>query len=225
MFSHNQKGDPERAIKVLENHHFIACEGGETAIAEQWFFAQYQIGQQMMNDKRYEEAYSVFINGTEIPDEVGAGIWNPCRKVPFQFKAAECMVLTGKKEDADEIFRYIVNIPVETFSNMHLPELPYYQARSYDYLGMREYARNLMNDCKRKWNEELGKKDDGFFSNTPFLISFMDDPARMRRAFYLYLLGLVDLWDGRPELAKQKLAEAYALNTDNIYAKLIYDQI
>ena len=118
-----------------------------------------------------------------------------------------------------------LNIQVETFSNMHLPELPYYQALAAQRLGLYNKAQNLMTVYKRKWTAQLDKVDNGYFSTTPFFISFIDQPAEMRRAYYLYLTGLVDLYDSKPEQAKAKLAESYKLNSENLFAGIFSGSI
>lgn len=109
---------------------------------------------------------------------------------------AECLEHMGKKEDAQSIYRMILDIEVEFFSNMHLRELPYYQALCAEALGLQQKAWNIMARAKRDWSFNLDRKDNGFFSTTPFFISFAQGPAIARRAYYQYLLGLVKLYEG-----------------------------
>lgn len=221
--AYNQANQADKALDILNKHNFIPCEGGESAIGDQWYASHYILGTKEYKNGNYEKAAEVFQEGIDMPDRIGSGVWNRCRLIPLQFKLAETNLKLGKIEEANEFFNYCVGIEIEFFSNMHLPELCWYQARAYDHLGMHEHAKNKMNNAKRLWNIEINKKDNGFFANTPFLMSFVDDPARMRKAYYSYLLGLVDLWDGRLEEAKTKLEKAYKLNTDNLYAKLILE--
>ena len=59
-----------------------------------------------------------------LPATLGAGIWNRCKYVPYQYQIAVCLEKLGKKAEADEIFRTILDIEIEFFSKMHLRELP-----------------------------------------------------------------------------------------------------
>ena len=102
---------------------------------------------------------------------------------------------------------------------MHLRELPYYQALSAEALGMQQRAWNIMGRAKRDWLANLDRKDSGFFSTTPFFISFVPDPASARRGCYLYLLGLVERYQGNRERAKSLFEESLCLNSDNLFCR------
>jgi len=223
--AYNQNGEPEKALDVLNNHSYVACEGGEHAISEQYMFAHYLIANRLMKEGNFEEAAKILKSGQIIPDHLGSGIWNRCKYVPFQYAYARCCEKLGKTAEAHDIYRMFLNIQVETFSNMHLPELPWYQAMAADHLGMHNKAQNLMTVYKRKWTAQLDKVDNGYFSTTPFFISFIDQPADMRRAYYLYLTGLVDLYDNKTAQGKAKLAEAFKLNSENLFAGIFSGSI
>lgn len=215
--AYNQNREPEKALAVLTGHTFIPCEGGEHAIADQYMFAHYLLGMEKMRCGDYEGAKQSFINALHLPQNLGAGIWNRCKYVPYQFRIAECLDHLGCTEAARKIWEEIVSIRVEFFSNMHLRELPYYQAMASVYLGNQNHAQNLMASYKRQWEAELNRKDNGYFSTTPFFISFMDQPSDMRRAYYLYLCALVNRFDGKESLARQQFQESYRLNSDNLF--------
>lgn len=223
--AYNQNGQPEKALEVLNNHSYVACEGGEHAIADQYLFANYLIGSRLCKEGNYAEAAKWFSEGQMIPDHLGSGIWNPCKLIHHKFAYAECLEHLGRREEAEEIYRYILDITVEFFSNMHLPELPWYQARCCEKLGLHNKAQNLMNHYKRVWSAAIDKVDNGYFNTTPFFISFIDNPAKMRKSYYLYLTGLVDLFDGKVESGKAKLAQSYALDSEKIYAGFYSDMI
>lgn len=216
--AYNQSGQHQKALDTLLDHRFIPCEGGEHAIADQYIFAHYALGMAEMAKGDYTAALAQFEASFVIPDSTGAGIWNRCKNVPCQFRKAECLEKLGRKAEADEIFRYINGIQVEFFSNMHLRELPYYQALSSRHLGLDCHAQNLMTHYKREWSAQLDRVDNGYFATTPFFISFVEDASRLRRAYYLYLCALVERFDGHEDSARAMLAESYALNSDNLFA-------
>ena len=215
--AYNQNRQPERALEVLRGHSFVPCEGGEHAIADQYMFAWYQLGMQSLAEDKPAEALERFESALTLPQNLGAGIWNRCKYVPYRYRIAECMEALGRTAEAQEIYREILGIRIEFFSEMHLKELPFYQALSARRLGLMQRAQNLMTDARRRWSAELNRRDNGYFATTPFFISFMDDAAMLRRAQYLYLTALVKLYDGQMECAQAMLRESYALNNENLF--------
>ena len=109
---------------------------------------------------------------------------------------AQCLEQLGRTEEAREIYQMILDIEIEFFSKIHLRELPYYQALCAEALGQQPRAWDIMARVKRAWSLELDRVDNGFFATTPFFISFAPEPRLARRAYYLYLLGLVSLYEG-----------------------------
>lgn len=194
--AYNQARQPEKARETLLGHVFTACEGGEHAIADQYMYSFFQQGMQAEAAGDFETALSVFRQALTLPATLGAGIWNRCKYVPYQYQIAACLEKLGKKAEADEIFRTILDIEIEFFSKMHLRELPWYQALSAEHLGLQQKAWNLMGKAKRIWTAELDKVDNGFFATTPFFISFTQPASELRKAYYGYLLGLVSLYEG-----------------------------
>ena len=174
-----------------------------------------------MENGNYEEALALLEEGRHLPQILGAGIWNHCKHIPLRYWQAVCLEHLGRREEAEEIYRYITGTEIEYFSNMHLPELPYYQALSYDRLGDTLAARSIVTRYLRAWREIDGKKDNGFFGTTPFFMPFVDDPAQMRRSYALYLCGLMDSYLGEAS-ASEKLRESYALNNDRLTALLYF---
>lgn len=73
----------------------------------------------------------------------------------------------GKTEEAKAIWQYIATIEIEYFSNMHLKELPYYQAIAWTHLGNDLKARASFTKYYRECKNIKVKKDNGFFGTTP----------------------------------------------------------
>lgn len=216
--AYNQNRQPEKALQVLMEHTFTACEGGEHSIADQYMFAYFLMGNEKMAKGDFAAAKADFAEAIKtLPKNLGAGIWNRCKYVPYKFRMAECMEKLGDTAAAQELYREILGIEIEFFSNMHLKELPFYQALCADRLGLHQKAQRIMGNYKRIWQAELERKDNGFFTTTPFFISFVDKAEDMRRAQYLYLLGLVDMYDGKEASAKEKLIQSYSINQDNMF--------
>jgi hypothetical protein len=124
----------------------------------------------------------------------------------------------GEKAEADAIFRYIATTEIEYFSNMHLKELPFFQALSFNYLGEELKGQHLITKYVREWSKIKDVKDNGYFGTTPFFIPFVDEPARLRKAQYLYLTALCENYMGEKKKAKEFLKESVSLNNDNMSA-------
>ena len=219
--AYNQNGQYDEAINTLMASAFVPCEGGEHAIADQYMYAYLCKGIEKMNAGDYEAALYLLTFGQTLPQSLGAGIWNHCKYIPMRYRAALCLEELGRKSEAEEIYRYIATVAIEYFSNMHLPELPYYQALSYDRLGEHFKARTLMTKYARIWGGFEDVVDNGFFATTPFFMPFIEAPERLRRSKGLYFNGLVDRYLGRDAEADLKMAESFKLNNDNLFAKIM----
>lgn len=215
--AYNQNRQPRKALDLLLSHTFVACEGGEHAIADQYMYAFYQQAMDQFRQGCYHDAYDLLTQALTLPKSLGSGIWNRCKYVPYQFRMAQCLEHMDRQKEAMAIYREILDIEVEFFSNMHLRELPYYQALCAEKLGLQQKAWNIMGKYKREWTKALTQTDNGFFSTTPFFISFVQEPAVLHRAYYLYLLGLVALYEGETDQARQMLLESREKNSDNMF--------
>lgn len=218
--AYNQARRPDDALHTLMTHVFTPCEGGEHAIADQYMAAYLQKGMAAYENGDYTAALQAFVEGQTLPQSLGAGIWNHCKRIPLRYREALCLEKLGRIEEAHEIFRYIAEVEIEYFSNMHLPELPYYQALAWDHLGEHLKSRALVTAYKRKWEAIREGHDNGFFATTPFFMPFVDKARDLRLARYLYFMGLLDAYLGNTEASCEKMRESYALNNDNLMALL-----
>lgn len=221
--AYNQAFMPDEALKVLLSHAFVPCEGGEHAIADQYMFAYLVKGNEALEQGEIRQALEFFREGQVLPQSLGAGIWNHCKRIPLKFHEAICLERLGENEQAKAIFRYIADTEIEYFSNMHLKELPYYQALAHDRLGDGVCGQQLITKYRREWDKIKQVKDNGYFATTPFFIPFVDAPEKLRRAQWLYLTGLCEAYRGNSERARAQFAESVQLNTDNMFA-LFYNK-
>lgn len=217
--AYNQAFLPDEALNVLMSHAFVPCEGGEHAIADQYMFAYLVKGKEAMKNGNVQEALGFFREGQVLPQSLGAGIWMHCKRMPLKFHEALCLEQLGEKTKADEIYHYIADTEIEYFSNMHLKELPYFQALSHDRLGDGVCGQQLITKYRREWDKIKGIKDNGYFGTTPFFVPFVDAPEKLRRAHWLYLTGLCEAYMGNSEQARAQLSESVELNTDYMLAQ------
>ncbi len=216
--AYNQAFMPDKAIETLMSHDFVPCEGGEHAIADQYMFAYLTKGKTELDAGNVEKAISYFREGQVLPQSLGAGIWNHCKLIPLKYHEALCLEKLGKKNEADNIFTYIATVTIEYFSNMHLKELPYWQAKSWEHLGKPTKAQHLITKYMREWGKIKDIKDNGYFGTTPFFIPFVDEPQKLRNAQHLYLAALCNDFAKNDDVAKEYISESVSLNNDNLFA-------
>ena len=70
----------------------------------------------------------------------------------------------------------------------------------------------------REWGKIKDTKDNGYFGTTPFFISFVDNPEKLRRAQYTYLMSLCYDFAKDHHTAKEYIAESVSLNNENLFA-------
>ena len=219
--AYNQSGQYDKALETLLCRDFVPCEGGEHAIADQYMYAYLCKGIGQMNAGNYEKALEYLTEGQILPQSLGAGIWNHCKYIPMRYRAALCLDALGRHEEANEIYRYISSTEIEYFSNMHLPELPYYQALSLDRLGENHKSRALMTKYMRIWSKMEGVTDNGYFATTPFFMPFIEAPKKLRKSKALYFSGLLERYLGNDAEADRKMKESFANNNDNLFARIM----
>ncbi|MBO4355792.1 MAG: DUF5107 domain-containing protein, partial [Clostridia bacterium] len=73
--AYNYAEMPDKALETIINQHYVACEGGEHAIADQYLIAYFQKGMKEFREGRYEEAFRYLEEGQDIPISIGAGVW------------------------------------------------------------------------------------------------------------------------------------------------------
>lgn len=215
--AYNQNGEYEKAIELFGSHEFVPCEGGEHAVAEQYMFAYHAIGRKLMSENKYAEAAKAFKKAQLLPQNLGAGLWNECRLVPHQFYYAECCEKMGRRDEAARICDHIYELKIDYFSNMHLPELPYYQATVYTKKGDFWAGRALIDKYQKQWNEAIKKENAGYFGTTPFFISYCDDPRTARKAYYSYLLGFAYRFMGKCEKSNEMFKTAADSDKANLW--------
>jgi tetratricopeptide (TPR) repeat protein len=186
----NQMDRSDSALELLCNHSFVPCEGGEHAVAEQYMFAHHNLGRNFLFQGRYDDAIAHFRSAQVLPDNLGSGLWNEALLVPHQYYEAVSLCRQGKEDSAKEICQHILNLSVGYFSEMHLPELPVYQALAMKLLGKEARADHSLRMALTRWTEALDTKDAEHFKTTPFFISYMDNPEQARIAHFRYLIGM-----------------------------------
>lgn len=221
--AYNQSCQYRKAVELMLSHTFVPCEGGEHAVAEQYMYALHMLGKEAMKGGDYSAALKNFKEAQSLPDNLGSGIWNKVILVPHQYYEAVCAGKLGDAAGEKKIYDYICSLEIDYFSDMHLPELAYYKALCRDRLGQKLEARAIIDAAAQKWRKGLKASDEGFFSATPFFISYCDDAAKMRKAYFSYLLALAEAYMGHDEAADKYLADC--LSADRYALRYLPDNV
>ncbi len=189
--AYNRMGEYEKALEILGCRDFLPCEGGETALAQQYIDAWKEIGKRAYDAKDYDTAISAFRTGQVLPDNLQAGLWQDSVMVPMKYYEALCLEKLGRGDEAISIYEYIADFYVDFFSNMQMPELPCYMALSYVKMGEEQTARKLIVEYLDRWKHEMNRVTTGYFGETPFFISYMNtDAAGERKEYYTRLINM-----------------------------------
>lgn len=203
--AYNLSGQPARALDVLLARSFVACEGGEHYIADEYTFAHYLQGRAFYLAGDYVSALKEFRLAQELPASLGAGFWNECKKVPFQYFEARCLQKLNREEEARAILSEFFKYRFDYFSNMYLPTLPYYVGKAYELMGQGEKGRSLVAEHRRRTENAMREPDTGYFGTTPFFISYLEEPRLARERTLAYPLTLYCTF-----LGDKAAAEKYA---------------
>ena len=217
--AYNENDNPDMALKVLLSRKFTPCEGGEHALAIQYMFAYFAKGLDAFAQKQPNNALKFFISAQNLPDSLGAGLWNDIMLIPAKFGQAEALALLGKKEDAQKIYHEIVAVQPDYFTNMHLPELPVWTALAWSRLGEAGQAYMQVLKFMEESQAMRGKRDPGWFKATPFFISYLEPAKLLRQAASDYRCALSLGAIGEVEKSITRMRAALAEEPAYVYGR------
>ena len=215
----NLAGEWEQALDLMLHRAFVPCEGGEHAVAEQYMFACHALGRKEMKQENWEKALSFFRMAQHLPDHLGAGLWNDVLLVPHKYYEGLCLQASGRETEAEACLRFVIQMPQDYFSDMHLPELPCYQSLAYRALGLEAAAIEKAARHYQQWEKARAIQDPGHFKTTPFFLCFLEDAKTLRDFTCSYHCGFaLSCFPGR-----QQEARALLLRSDptHLYARLM----
>ncbi len=214
----NLAGRYEEALRILSTHSFVPCEGGEHAIAEQFMFAHYALGRTALQAGNVQTALQHFGQAQTLPNNLGAGLWNEVLKTPHLYYQAVCLAKLGKQAKAREIWQAVADQKQDYFSDMHLPELPCWQAMALRQLGAAEMGRQLAAHHFEQYRQAREKRDAGFYRTTPFFLCYIEQPAALRKAVCDYQQGMACLAVGDSARATKLLQAGHQGDVGHLYA-------
>ncbi len=220
----NLAEEHEQALSLLASRVFTPCEGGEHTVAEQYMFAHHALGRALYRQGQWQAALERFQKAQVLPDSLGAGLWHEVLLVPHRFFEALCLRRLGEEEKALAVFDSITLLAVDYFSNMHLPELPCWQAAVYRETGRPAMAQALTAAHVRTIRAARGSRDAGYFKTTPFFISYQETAAVLRGAYCDWQLAMARWAAGDQADATRLAAASLRGEPTNLYARLLHKE-
>jgi tetratricopeptide (TPR) repeat protein len=217
----NIAGQYERVIALMESEQFIPCEGGEHAVAEQYMFAHHALGRKAVHSGDLSTALEHFRAAQQLPDNLGAGLWNEVILVPHQYYEAICRQRLGDGNGANKMFAHILQLKNDYFSNMYLPELPCWQAMVLMRMGNESKARELLAEHVQSNEQAATARDAGYYKTTPFFISYMEKAEKLRRAGYNWQMAMSCWASGDIDRAATFAEKSLKDEPANLYATII----
>lgn len=217
----NLAGRYEQALQIVLGRRFTPCEGGEHAVAEQYMFAHHALGRRALVAGETEKALEHFRAAQSLPDSLGAGLWNDVLLVPHRCFEAVCLIALGKEREAQALLDWIMMHKRDYFTDMHLPELPCWQAMTARLQGREPLMRELTAAHIRAQQDAEAAVDAGYRKTTPFFISYMED-ARLTRKAQADWQRAMSYFAAGDEKAAAALAESsLQIDPTNLYATLL----
>lgn len=219
----NLAGRHEQALSILLGKRFTPCEGGEHAVAEQYMFAHHALGRTALEAGQTQTALEHFRQAQVLPDNLGAGLWNDVLLVPHRYYEAVCLQKLGKEKEAAGLMDWIMVHRQDYFTDMHLPELPCWQAMTRLLQGGHApEARQRIADHLRAQQSAALAVDAGYGKTTPFFISYMEDARRIRQAATDWQLAMAHFAAGDRPAAARLAQKSLQNDPTNLYATLLH---
>lgn len=212
----NEQGDYAAALDTLLRRRYVPCEGGEGAVTGQYLFANFALGVQALAAGDVQAACGRFAEGGELPESLGAGLWDDVQLVPFRYAQALCLRRLGRAAEAEPLFEEIL----ARTNAAGWPLLPVVQARILQLRGQTAEAEQRLAARSAELERAAAVVDPGWYSTSAFFNSFIDAPARLRAADCAWQNAMVAAARGDRAAAVRLLGESLAGEPENLWARL-----
>ncbi|HHU03230.1 MAG TPA: DUF5107 domain-containing protein [Christensenellaceae bacterium] len=217
----NLAGRHKEVLKIMRSKRFTPCEGGEHAVAEQYMFAHHALGRKALVSEKIQTALEHFQQAQVLPDNLGAGLWNDVLLVPHRYFEAVCLQKHGMKNEAARLLDWILLHQQDYFTDMHLPELPCWQAMARTlHCGYVPKAREQIAAHLRAQESAATAIDPGYGKTTPFFISYMEDTKKLRTARVDWQCAMAYFAAGDTQTATKLAQKSLQNDPTNLYATL-----
>ncbi|HEX2394916.1 MAG TPA: tetratricopeptide repeat protein, partial [Bacteroidales bacterium] len=208
---YNVAGEFDKAIELLNTHHFRTWEGGRSIY---WHYVDAHVMKaiQLSETGQYKEAINHLEQALLYPGnlEVGKGLHDE-RNAMILYYMGTIYEAAGNKKKATESFR-----KSSTAVNSHdWPDLLYYQALSYRKFGNNEKAEEFLNSLSEtgKSNIESGNK----IPSSGAIYDLTDRRDMISEGYYLQALS--ELARENKEKARELFLKSVETYRNNLWAR------
>lgn len=209
---YNLNGDYDKAINLLENHHFRTWEGGRV-IYYHYVDAHTLQALELMKQGEYKLATSELEKAMEYPEnlEVGKPLNDERNAMIYYFMGLAYEKMSEMSKAKDCFHKSVI-----ANNSRDWQDLLYYQAKSYEKLGDMDKAREIFEKLVKEGNERLEKGVIG--TGIGVEESLRETNKSMSEAYYLKALGLIGLDNARDAMTLfDKAIKSYK---NNLWAKI-----
>lgn len=214
---YNLNGEYDKAIDLLNTHHFRTWEGGRE-IYYHYVDAHTLKAMELMEDKKYQAAINELEEAMKYPEnlEVGKPL-NDERNAMIFYLIGENYKKMSKRKEAKDFFTKSINAK----NTRQWADLVYFQGKSNAELGHVEKAEELFNSLIEKGKElsERGEAASGIGVEK----AASKENKILSEAYYLQALGNLGL--GNDEEAKSFFEKAVKEYKNNLWAHYYYTNI
>jgi len=208
---YNLNGEYDRAIQLLDTHHFRTWEGGRSIY---WHHVDAHVMKalELMDQESYPEALTHLQRAMEYPEnlEVGKPL-NDERNAMVLYVMGRVYERMGEKSDARDAYELCANCD----NSRAWPDLDYYQGLALQKLGQQDDALGKFDDLAERGTRMLERGEN---SSGTGVEERADAEALKSVSEGYYLLGLSALGKGEKEQASEMFTRATEMFRGHLWA-------
>ena len=217
----NETGQYERAMQLLDGHHFHPWEGGEGKVPAQYQIARVELAKKAIVAKEYERAIDLLNECLEYPHHLGEGKLHGAQENDFYYLLGVAHQALGHKKEARECWEQATLGPQEPAAAMYYndakPDKIFYQGMALRRLGREDEANGRFYRLINYGKQHVFEKQvmDYFAVSLPDLLICEDslDTKNLIHCKYMLALGYYGM--GENDKAMRYLDEVEQLDCNH----------
>ena len=217
----NQTGEYEKAMRLLDGHHFHPWEGGEGKVPAQYQIARVELAKQAIAAGEYERAIGLLEQCLEYPHHLGEGKLHGAQENDFYYLLGVAHSALGHEQKARQCWEQATQGPQEPAAAMYYndakPDKIFYQGMALRRLGREDEAHGRFYRLINYGKQHVFEKQvmDYFAVSLPDLLIWEDslDTKNLIHCKYMLALGYYGM--GETDKALRYLDEVEQLDNNH----------
>ncbi len=223
----NQTGEHEKAMRLLDTHHFHPWEGGEGKVTAQYQTCRVELAKAIILSKdtptteQLDKAISLLLECLEYPHHLGEGKLYGAQENDFHYFLGCAYQMKGDEAKARAYWEEATKGPQEPAAAMYYndakPDKIFYQGMALLRLGRRDEANGRFYKLVNFGKQHIFEKQvmDYFAVSLPDLLIWEDSLDRKNEIHCKYMLALGYYGLGEADKALRYLAEVERLDINH----------